>query len=1478
MSFKKFSAALSFLVVLLWAGSSTAKLASDMTLSGSLQKAYTVNPWYSYPLNCSGGVGNYTFNITEGSLPPGFFIRQDGGTFYVEGAPDTAGSYSFKLRVTDRRDCYAEKSFSFDIGGQSYKADDMTISPVFTATGQAGTWYQSTTTITGGTSGYTFNVSGTIPEGLYIRQDANRFFLEGIPSKAGTYTFTLKATDRRNSYASIKSTVKITGTRNAPSLSDSMAITGSFHTDRRINADYSSGVTVSGYNGSITWSIVSGTLPPGLSLSPYGWGNEGATLSGIPNTGGKYTFTIRATDTQNKYTEKRFTIKINDTPFISGDMTITGNLLTNRRVNEYISSAVNCETYTDTIYWGVSEGSLPPGMSLGGYSWGTVYLYGTPNKGGTYTFKLRASDKRNAYVERQFTVKINDKPYKASDISITGDFTSGRRVNDRYDSYVKVSGYTGTMSIGHVSGDLPPGLSLAKNWGDEIHLTGIPNKGGTYKFTLRATDSRNAYVERQFTVKLNGTPYEASDMSITGDLDTDKNAWVPYDSYVYAMGYTGDFNITLVNGSLPPGMFLCKSWVNEIHLAGIPIRTGRYNFRLRITDIRNAYVERTFSVTIKGNADSSFQSTTDMSLSSSLPDGYTVSNWYSGYVQVSGGTADYIHTITSGSLPPGFYVRRDGGKFYIEGIPDTAGDYTFKLRVTDQRNKFVEREFTLKIKGTPYQAQDMSASGTFPEGYGVNTWYSNSIAVSGGVREYTFNLISGSLPTRFYIRQDEGNFYLEGIPDTPGTYTFKLRFTDRRNAYTEKEYTVKINAPEGLSAGTPPTITTGKTLPAMTRRQTCNITFAATGTQPITWSRTGGTLPPGVSLTSGGKLKGILSGTGKYTFTLKAKNSVGSTSKTFTLNVTQTKLSGTLPSEIAKKGTYKWGLSVSGGAKPYTWSVSEGNLPNGLSLNTSTGKISGKPSKSGTFTFKVKVSDKNGMSNEKKFTITVTATKVTGTIPATSTRKASITWTPKASGGTAPYTWTISAGKLPDGLSINKSTGKIKGTLSKAGAFTFTVKARDANGVEGTKSFSVAVTQTSVTGSIPATATLTASYTGTPKASGGAKPYKWSVSSGKLPDGLTINPNTGEIKGKPTKAKAFSFTVKAKDANGAAGSKTYKITVTSSSAKLAITGTIPTTKPVKAPYTGTLNATGGTSPYKWSISSGKLPNGLTIAPNTGKIKGTPTKAGTFSFVVRVKDKNNTSASKVFTVRITEPEITGTLDVGFLGDSYNVPLSAKGGTSPYKWSVSSGRLPIGLELNKNNGTISGVPCEAGDFEFTVKVKDANGATGKATYLLWVIDLSASQTEDTQASSPEGKPENSPDVPGNDESAREVPNPETYSDGGNTGLNAVTGLEVLSSDVLYAGTGIDAGLVDVRAGLPLSFVIGGWVYPDGSSAEVSGVCVFVNDEPDVSITVSDEGTFTLPAEMIHGGISVTVKALAGETELETEKLNITAIETR
>ncbi len=315
-------------------------------------------------------------------------------------------------------------------------------------------------------------------------------------------------------------------------------------------------------------------------------------------------------------------------------------------------------------------------------------------------------------------------------------------------------------------------------------------------------------------------------------------------------------------------------------------------------------------------------------------------------------------------------------------------------------------------------------------------------------------------------------------------------------------------------------------------------------------------------------------------------------------------------------------------------------------------------------------------------------------------------------GGTSPFTWSVSAGTLPPGLTLGASSGLLSGTPTTAGTYTFTVKVADSSGLSDTEP----VTLTIIGGpslnfpAPPAGWTHTV-YLYTLTESGGTSPLTWTVSSGSLPAGVVLT-SDGNLSGTPTATGTFSFTVKVTDANGQSATQATSLTI---AAGVSTTFAAPPAGVVGAPYSVTLTATGGTTPYAWSVNAGTLPPGLTLS-SAGVLAGTPTTAGSYSFSVNVIDKNNGIATTSITLSITNA-LTLTFPAppaGQVAVAYTDTLTAAGGTTPYAWSISAGSLPPGITLTASTGVLSGTPTTAGAAAFTVKVTDSTGTTAtKAT---------------------------------------------------------------------------------------------------------------------------------------------------------------------
>ncbi|MBU1778189.1 putative Ig domain-containing protein, partial [Patescibacteria group bacterium] len=143
--------------------------------------------------------------------------------------------------------------------------------------------------------------------------------------------------------------------------------------------------------------------------------------------------------------------------------------------------------------------------------------------------------------------------------------------------------------------------------------------------------------------------------------------------------------------------------------------------------------------------------------------------------------------------------------------------------------------------------------------------------------------------------------------------------------------------------------------------------------------------------------------------------------------------------------------------------------------------------------------------------------------------------------------------------------------------------------------------------------------------------YSWSLISGSLPNGFSLNPNTGVISGTPTIVGTFNFTIKVTDANSLTDSKALSIEIISNPE--ITTASLPNGY-VNSTYSQTVLAINCVAPYTWSIISGSLPNGFSLNPNTGVISGTPATAETSNFTIRVTDANSLTDSQALSITVT----------------------------------------------------------------------------------------------------------------------------------------------------------------------------------------------------------------------------------------------------
>lgn len=329
----------------------------------------------------------------------------------------------------------------------------------------------------------------------------------------------------------------------------------------------------------------------------------------------------------------------------------------------------------------------------------------------------------------------------------------------------------------------------------------------------------------------------------------------------------------------------------------------------------------------------------------------------------------------------------------------------------------------------------------------------------------------------------------------------------------------------------------------------------------------------------------------------------------------------------------------------------------------------------------------------------------------------------------------VTSGGLPPGLSITQQFNETKyavisGTPTQAGSFEFYLNVSyDAhtgcNKPASQDRFIIPVNE--------GLAKLTIGPESAPKGTTGT-PYSlqmtatvpeaktWSINSGALPPGLALDGSSGLISGTPSTAGAYTFEVLAK-MNGDTRSDTKVLGITIRD-PLTIVGSEPFNAArrapgeVSAPFDAMLAASGGDGTYTWSLSSGALPPGVTMAD--GAIAGMPATAGVYPFTVTVTDAEGRVANYPARILVAPKLTISTLLLapGKVGRIYASKVKTLGGLKPATWKIVRGPLPRGIRFDRTLGTLFGVPTRPGRYRVRFEATDSLGVTATKTLAIVV----------------------------------------------------------------------------------------------------------------------------------------------------------------
>jgi hypothetical protein len=997
--------------------------------------------------------------------------------------------------------------------------------------------------------------------------------------------------------------------------STSLTITTTSLPNADQNASYSATLAASSGTPPYTWAIASGTLPVGLTLTAA----TGA-ISGVPTAAGASSFTVQVTDSNSTTNTKSLSITVALPPSVS-----TTSLPSGPQFGAY-SATLAATSGTTPYSWSIASGTLPSGLALAS---STGVISGTPTAAGTSNFTVQVTDSYSESATQALSITILAAP------AVTTTSLPGGAVNSSYSATLAATGGTPPYGWSLASGVLPSGLTLAASTGV---ISGTPTATGTSSFTVRVTDSNAISATKALSITV------ASALVMTTASLPSGTQNVFYSAGLAATGGTLPYSWSVASGSLPTGLSLATS---SGAISGLPSGTGTSNFTVEVTDTNGAATLKAFSLTINSSSSGGGISLVQAnavegsgvgSVSVPFPIANTASNLIIAFVRLSTTSQTVTMTDSAGNAyveAVGQVQNNDSSQshlFYAKNI--LGAPNTVKATFSSSNNHPWVAVFEYKGLNTSNpldQTAHAQGNGTTPSSGATPTTTSTTELVFSGLQ----------LPSSYQGTETPGSGYTLVESDTgsspASTESMVVATTGSYGATYTLSTSAKWSAVVATFVGGAVNVTTTN-LPDATQTGSYTSTLAATGgTPPYTWSISAGALPTGLTLdSSGGVISGTPASTGTSNLTVQVTdaNSLTNT-KPLSLNVVAPPSVTTvsLPGST-QNAPYSATLAATGGVLPYTWSITSGVLTTGLSLSASTGAISGTPTVTGTSSFTVQVSDVHSVSATQSLNLTVAAPpSVSTTSLPGGTQNSAYSTTLAATGGTLPYTWSLSSGTLPAGLSLASSTGVISGTPTASGTSNFTARVTDSNSAAATQAFTLIVAASPIvtTSSLPG-GTQNASYTATLAASGGTPPYTWAITTGTLPAGLSLAASTGVISGTPTVTGTSNFTVQVTDANSLSAQKALSLTIASTPPPSITTTSLPGGTQNTA-YSTTLAASGGTSPYSWSIASGTLPAGLSLAATTGVISGTPTGTGTSNFTVQVTDANSLTGTKALSLTI-----------------------------------------------------------------------------------------------------------------------------------------------------------------------------------------------------------------------------------------------------
>jgi hypothetical protein len=1331
--------------------------APTITFPSSLGGA-NVGTAYSGSAAASGTVGATTYSLASGALPVSGDLVLNTSTGAITGTPKAAdvGTSTFTVKVVD---AYGDTATS---GSLSITVTGPTIT--FSSTlpgGTVGSAYAGSVTASGTIGTVTYSLaSGALPASGHLSFNASTGAITGTPyaADAGTSNFTVKVVDQYGDTATSGSlSIVIT----APTITFATPTASA-----NVGVAYASSAAATGTVGTTTYSLASGALPVSGHLA---FNTSTGGIAGTPYfaDAGAYSFKVSVTD------------QYGDTA-TSGNLSITvtaptitfATPIATATVGTAYSSSAAASGAAGTTTYSLASGALPVSGDLA-LSTTTGAITGTPFAGdvGTYNFKIGVTDAYgDTATSGTLTIVISSPA-----ITFTTP-TATATVGTLYSGSAAASGAAGTTTYTLASGALPASGDLVLNASTGA-INGTPKAGdvGPYNFTIKVTDH---YGDTATSGTLSIVVGAAPAITFGAAPTLTATDGVQYSSAVAATGGAGTLTYSLVSsGDINlPSNFALNSSTGAV--SGTPSNLSSFTFQVQAAD---AYGDtsalKSYTVTVSPGAAAKLVFTVEPpangTAGSSFSAGVLVED-VNGF-QVTSSTASVTITSTAPGVAGTTTVSASGGvAAFTNLILTTSGTYTLQaasagLTGATSSSITIGAGTASKLAFTSGPPTGGAAGAAFSATVQVQDAYGNPVTSSTAPVTIT-STAPGVAGTTTVPASGGVAAFTNLILTTSGTYTLQAASAGLTGA-TSSSITIGAGIPSKVvfTSGPPSNGTAGTPFSTTAQIQDGNGNVVTTSTAPVTISSTAsgvtGTLT--VNAVNGVATFSNLILNTSGTYALIAA-SPGLTSGASTLIVigpgqatqlvftTEPPANGTAGTAFGATVQVQdaYGNRVTSSSASVTIA-----LPASVTGTTTVSAVSGAANftnlilnTSGTYTL---TAISSGLTNGASTSIVIgagTATKLVFTAepPAnvtdgnafgatvqvqdannnlvTTNNTASVTISTTAPGVTGTTTITV----------INGVANFTNLILNTSGPYTLTAASA---GLASANSTTVtASNQLIISPTVLPSADDGSTYSFTLSATGGSgSGYTFTTTGASTLSnfGLSLASN-GLISGPPTGNGTATFTAKVTDGANNTATQALSIAVYGAlSLPAPDPGSLPSTGQTNQTYAGSIQATGGTGTYQWSVNgtvvtgagvslgNGTLTATVSFGGNVLDINGAPSSTSPVSFNVKLTD---TAANNVFiaqgpyTITISNPiavslpppssSVPGPATVS---QPYTTSITALNGVPPYTWTVN-GQPTTGPGYSLGDGitagstgntlTFTGLPTTAETIgPFTVKVVDS-----------------------------------------------------------------------------------------------------------------------------------------------------------------------------